>query len=195
MMQNALKLTGQLEGINYTAKNLVHADMGTHEFFETQAEQGESFVGLWLKAWQAQMKMAVNGEARQDQPGLAKILEILCRKDSPTELKRLIGREFDQIERLMDGIEADGGTVIIGERNRLALEVLDREIAKGRKNLGVFYGAAHLPDMEQRLLARGFKKTDLDWLTAWDIPPPAPDETAPQKAGDKQKQPADIYVK
>lgn len=169
-MKNSLGLTGQLEGIDYTAKNFVHADMTTGQFFGTQEKKQESFVGLLFKAWKAQVEVASQGEL-PDQPGLAKILEILCRKDSPTELKRLVGREFDQVERIMAGVESDGGTVIIGERNRVALEVLDREIAKGRKKLGVFYGAAHLADMEQRLVKKGFQKKSVEWMTAWDLPP------------------------
>lgn len=169
-MQKSLALTGQLEGIDYTAKNFVHADMSTGEFFGTQEKKQESFVGLLFKAWTAQMALEAEG-GLPDQPGLAKILEILCRKDSPTELKRLIGREFDQIERIMAGVESGSGTVIIGERNRVALEVLDSEIAKGRKNIAIFYGAAHLPDMEQRLVKKGFKKSATDWMTAWNLPP------------------------
>ena len=170
-MRTSLALTGQLEGIDYTAKNFVHADMGTGEFFATQETKGESFLGLLFKTWTAQMAMEADGDL-PDQPGLAKVLEILCRKDSPTELKRIVGREFDKVEKLMAGVEADGGTVLIGERNRVALEVLDRIIAKGEKDIGIFYGAAHLPDMEKRLVAKGFKKKSVEWMTAWDLPPP-----------------------
>lgn len=172
MMRKSLALTAQTEGIDYAAANFVHADMNTGQFFGNQAEKGESFLGLWLKALKAQTDVAAQGN-RVDQPGLARILEILCSKDSATELKRLIGREFDQVEKLMAGVEGDGGTVIIGERNRVALEVLDREIAKGKKKLAIFYGAAHLPDMEQRLVKKGFRKTVTRWLTAWDLPPVA----------------------
>lgn len=170
MMRRALVLTGQTDGIDYSAANFVHADMNTEQFFGTQSQKGESFLGLWLKALKAQTDLATQGE-RTDQPGLAKILEILCSKDSSTELKRLIGREFDQVEKLMAGVEGDGGTVIIGERNRVALEVLDREIALGKKKIAIFYGAAHLPDMEQRLAARGFRRQATQWLTAWNLPP------------------------
>lgn len=171
-MRSALALTAQIEGIDYTAENFIHADMGTGEFFGTQEKKGESFLGLFFKAWTAQMSLAAEGEL-PDQPGLAKVLEILCRKDSPVELKRLVGREFDQIEKLLAGVEAGGGTVIIGERNRVALQVLDRMLAEGRMKVAIFYGAAHLPDMESRLVSRGFAKKRMEWVTAWDLPPPA----------------------
>jgi hypothetical protein len=65
----------------------------------------------------------------------------------------------------------DGGSVIITERNNRALAVLDREVAKGRRNLGIFYGAAHLSLMEADLERRGYHRTGERWLTAWDIKP------------------------
>lgn len=74
------------------------------------------------------------------------------------------------MEKLITGIEANGGTSIIGERNRHALEVMDTEMKAGKKRLAIFYGAAHLPDMEERLLKRGFKLHKTEWIKAWDIP-------------------------
>lgn len=173
-MKNTLQLTGQMEGIDYTVPQMIHADMGISEFFGTQQSKGESFLGLWAKAWRAQMNVLEEG-AKSEQPGLAKILEILCRKDSAVELKRIVAREFDQVERLMEGLEAEGGTVIIGERNRVALGVLDAELKKGKKKFGIFYGAAHMPDMSMKLQALQFTKKNTEWLTAWDLPaPPKP---------------------
>ena len=81
---------------------------------------------------------------------------------------------FDQVEKLMAGIEAGKGSVIVAERNKVALKVLTEEMARGRKHLGIFYGAAHLADMEQRLLAMGFQREKLEWVTAWDLPPEPP---------------------
>jgi hypothetical protein len=99
------------------------------------------------------------------------ILEILASKDSPVELKRIVGRMFDSVEAIMTGVEGPNGTVIISERNKIALGVLQKQIAAGKKKLGIFYGAAHLKDMEKRLLALGFTLEKTEWLTAWDLPP------------------------
>ena len=169
-MKSALKLTGQIEGVNYQAKNFVHADMGADEFYEAKEQKSETFFGLLVKAWKVESGL---DDAKKDaqQPGLVKLMEILCRKDSATELKRLVGREFDSMESLIAGMEADGGTVLVGERNRVALEILDREIAQGKRKIAIFYGAAHLPDMQKKLEARGFVRGKSEWLKAWDLPP------------------------
>lgn len=167
-MQKALALKGQLEGIDYHAKNFVHADMTLRQFSAAQEEKNEGFLALWLKAVKVQLEQP---ELTTNQPGLLKILEILLRSDSPTELKRIIGRTFDSVEAIMTGLETGDGTVIISERNKVALKVLQSEIKTGKKKLAIFYGAAHMPDIEKRMLASGYTKQNTVWMTAWALPP------------------------
>ena len=48
--------------------------------------------------------------------------------------------------------------------------VAGREIKRGRKRLAIFYGAAHMPDMESRLVKKmHFKKQSVRYLKAWDL--------------------------
>jgi hypothetical protein len=164
-LRTTLALSSQLEDVDYQAKNFVHADMTTAEFHDAREQKGESFLGLMLKA------MAVQHEAGQEGgPGLVRLLEILMMKDSANAMKRLVGEEFDNMETLMAGIESGGGTVIVTERNKVALKKMDELIKSGRKRVAIFYGAAHLPSMETSLLERGCKKGSTVWLKAWDIP-------------------------
>jgi hypothetical protein len=185
-LKNTLKLESQMEGIDYSKKNFVHADMTARQFSAMQQERGEGFLQMWWRAMQAQI--AQPDAAAPSSPGILKILEILCRPDSPTELKRLMGRMFDQVETIMSGMETEKGSVIVVERNKVALDVLTKEIAKGRKHLGIFYGAAHLTDLEQRLFAMGFNKQKSEWLTAWDLPPePPPVQPKPATPGNVER--------
>jgi hypothetical protein len=75
-----------------------------------------------------------------------------------------LGQGDDQISALA------GESVIITDRNKRCLDVMDKEITSGHKNIGIFYGAAHFPDMEKQLLAKGYKRVKQEWFTAWDIP-------------------------
>jgi hypothetical protein len=170
IMRDTLKLHGQLEGIDYTAKNFVHADMDMSQFTQTQTQKQESFLTLYLKAAQAQKKVNEKRGVNSDAAGMVMLLKILTMKDSSTELKRMIAQEFDSVEDIMAGIETGDGTVLVGERNKVALQVMDKEIAAGKKRIAIFYGAAHLGDMEERLLKKGFKRTKVEWLKAWDLP-------------------------
>jgi hypothetical protein len=62
------------------------------------------------------------------------------------------------------------GSAIISERNKKALAVLKKQLAGGKTNIGVFYGAGHLNDMDKRLRADfDFKPVSITWLNAWDL--------------------------
>ena len=56
----------------------------------------------------------------------------------------------------MQIFEGPEGSTLISERNKRALEVLKREIDRGRHKLAIFYGAGHMPDMAQRLEKTAF---------------------------------------
>lgn len=72
---------------------------------------------------------------------------------------------------MLAGMDTEDGTVIVTERNIVALNVMQDQIKQGQKNLGIFYGAAHLPDMDKRMQDLGFKRIKSEWLTAWNLPP------------------------
>jgi hypothetical protein len=66
--------------------------------------------------------------------------------------------------------DKSGKSTLLTERNRKAFEVLDRELKAGKTNVSVFYGAAHLSDMHERLL-RDFnaKPVNTEWIDAWPL--------------------------
>lgn len=158
----------QTEGIDYHTKNFVHADVSMDEFVQLQADKGESFIDLMRKAIEAQLEV---GTDRTAEPKGSQLLLALLGDSSG--LKVAMARQLSSAGDVVAEMEKHGGTVIITERNRKALEVLDREVAAGRKNLGIFYGAAHLAEMEKDLEKRGYQRTAERWLTAWDIKPRA----------------------
>lgn len=167
-MQRTLELTSQMTEVDYSPPNFIHADMSLEQFEKTKTQKNESFLGLMVKAWLVQSEMQDSGKMTKE-PDLAQLMAILLSGDSATELKRIIGSQFDMVEDLITGIEGDKGSVIIGERNNVALKVLAEQLKLGRKKLALFYGAAHLPDMEKKLLAAGWKKAGTEWLKAWDL--------------------------
>lgn len=151
----ALKLVGQVEHIDYHAKNFLHADLTTREFERMQEERGESIVGFMMGA-----------EKGGTTPKPLKfIYGIFARRPDLLKLSLIhtLGDGDDQIASLA------GDNVIIGDRNVRCLEVLARELAAGRKNVGIFYGAAHYPDMQKRLVEQGFVRTNHEWVTAWNV--------------------------
>jgi hypothetical protein len=155
-----LGLSYQMKEIDYRKANFVHADLSVEEFTALQAERKESLIGFVLKAGLQEQAKPVK------EPSTIKLLTSLVRRDKnglKRELVHTLGAGDDQIASIA------GESVIISDRNAKCLQVLDREVQAGKKKLGIFYGAAHFPDMEKRLLAAGWQKTGQEWLTAWDI--------------------------
>lgn len=167
-MSKFLQLTDQKSQIDYSAKNFVHADLTFKEFTDLQAEKGESLLGFALAAGKQAQE---DGQAAANQPDMARLITAFLSGDSATlkiELMTSLGQGDDQIAAFA------GDSVIIGDRNAKCLDVLDQQINAGKKNLGIFYGAAHYPDMEARLLKDGFQKTNHEWINAWNVPKPQP---------------------
>ncbi len=70
----------------------------------------------------------------------------------------------------MAGMDGPHGSVILTERNKKALSVLKDTIKSGKKDIGLFYGAAHMTGISKVLTEEmGFKQTKTEWVTAWDM--------------------------
>jgi hypothetical protein len=167
-LKDILDLEFQLEKVDYTPKNFVHADMSPEEFSKTMEERGESFLQMFFKMMGASIAQQAGkkGGGSSD----AEILFALFSPDRSFKLKRVMAQQFEDLGGTMSMIEGPKGSTIIGERNRKAFEVLKKEIAAGKKKIGVFYGAGHLPDMEKRLTADfQLHPGDVKWIDAWDL--------------------------
>ena len=158
LISSFLKLADQKEQINYLAENFIHADLSLSEYQKLQAKRGESLHSFALTASQKTQP--------RDEPSPLPLITALANGDS-NQAKLLL------VETLAHGDEAIAKivtpTVIITDRNAKALQVLKSEIQNGHKKLGIFYGAAHLPNLEKELLEQGYKKTKQEWLTAWSL--------------------------
>jgi hypothetical protein len=91
--------------------------------------------------------------------------------DSARHFKLMLAKQFQDLDSKMAGFEGKDGSVLVGERNNAAVRVMKEQIAKGNKNIGIFYGAAHMAGISKQLEEMGFKHTKTDWRTAWDMTP------------------------
>lgn len=158
-MEKALGLVGQGAVIDYTAKNFVHADLTMKEFEALQKERGESLMGFMIE-------MGIKAERPKHEPNSLRLMRgILSGRSDLVKLEMMqtMTEGDEQIHSLA------GDNVIISDRNKRCMEVMDKELAAGREKLGIFYGAAHFPDMHKRMEERGFQKVSTKWLTAWQV--------------------------
>ncbi|MDG2380285.1 MAG: hypothetical protein P8N76_01290 [Pirellulaceae bacterium] len=165
-IKGLLELAFQLDHIDYTRENLVHADMSPEEFSKSMKDRGESFVQILFRM----MGQAAAKSSDQDRPSDFDLIRALFASDRALRLKRVMATQFQDIEAQMQVLEGPNGSTLVGERNKKALSVLRKEMEKGHKKIGIFYGAAHMPDISRRLQEDfGMRPTDEEWLKAWDM--------------------------
>lgn len=167
-LKSFLDLDFQLDAIDYSAKNFVHADLDPATFFEKQRKKGESLVTLMLRAMLVGLKRQREGKGSKLTP--IHLLASFLSSDRARYMKFLFAQELENIDEMMAALWGGktSASVIIGERNSEAMRVFDEELAAGKAKLGIFYGGGHMPDLEERLLERGFRRKQQRWITAWD---------------------------
>lgn len=182
-MKKMLALEFQLDAIDYSPTNFVHADLDPTTFFRLQEERNESLLGLMIRLMlEEQARLNAGQGTSVSSFGL---LFALMNPDRAYALKLLLGQQMEQLEGMLAGIDDgnDGtGSVIVSARNEHAVEVLKEQVRRGRRHLGIFYGAGHMVDFEKRLNRLGFNLAGEEWITAWDIQPQTkakPDATKP----------------
>jgi hypothetical protein len=169
-MSTVLELSHQLACIDYTKENLVHADMSPEEFSKSMEQRGESFFQMFLRMMGTGIAQSAAGASGMND---TEILLALFSKDRAYKLKMIMAQQFQALEGSMSALDGPEGSTIITERNKRCFVVLDKQLAEGKKKIGVFYGAGHLPDMQRRLAADyGFERSGESWLTAWQLQPP-----------------------
>lgn len=168
-LKDMLDLEHQLDVVDYTKANLVHADMSPEQFSKSMDERGESF---WTMFFQM-MGQAMAQESQRNARGKSTDLEMLMAlfdKNRAVKLKRVLADQFEGSEGMIAALDGPKGSTIISGRNKVALETLAKEIAAGKKRIAIFYGAGHLSDLERRLVEEmGLKRSSERWLTAWNL--------------------------
>lgn len=166
-MKAMLELEYQLDCIDYKRKNMVHADMSPEEFASTMKRRNESFLGTFFRI------MGRSFAEQSKDPfgsGDLKILAALFAEDRAHQLKLVLAEQFEDMEDQMSVFDGPEGSTIVTERNKKVLQVLVREVKRGKKKIAVLYGAGHLPDIQRRLIEDfGMKRVRTEWLPAWSL--------------------------
>lgn len=168
-MAAVLQLKFQLEEINYSPENMVHADMTPAEFQEAMENRNENFLKLYLRSvgysLAAQNLAELKGEVKP-----IPVHELLFGKNRSLTLKRIMAEEMGNLENSILPIEGKDGSAILTDRNAKVLKILREQLDAGKKNIAIFYGAAHLPDFARNLESEfQLKPGKARWLKAWDL--------------------------
>ncbi len=166
-MTKLLGLAFQLDEIDYDKANFIHADLSPEELRQSMAERDESlYVYFWRVFFASLDEYAKDPLGMKDWAMLSTMLE----SDQGNAMKTMIAYEMTNIDQVRDIFGEDSDSAVIGARNQRVIEVLLSQLASGAKHVGIFYGVAHMPDIEQRLLNDvGLAYHETTWVDAWKL--------------------------
>ena len=172
MTKSMLDLESQVEHIDYTKDNFVHADMSPDEMAEAMQKRGEDGLTLALSVMADVLRQANVAQQKAEEEGAApEALDpfaLLLDPQRSLKMKRMMAENFAAADDVEGGLGPTLHRMLIDDRNAAAMKVFQKELAKGRKKIAIFYGAAHMPDFEKRLIVDfELKPAETTWLTAW----------------------------
>ncbi|XP_027358497.1 uncharacterized protein LOC113867395 isoform X2 [Abrus precatorius] len=141
-----LMLDFQLDCLNYHFTNWYHADLDYETFKLLQLEKD------------------VGGQASEYPE-----IEALSRLDFGAAMKVFLAKRLTS-ELTQVTADVEEKSVIIGERNRVAIETLRTAMDKGHNRIAILYGGGHMPDLGRRLREEfDLIPSSVQWITAWSI--------------------------
>ncbi len=172
LMKNVLQLESQLEHVDYTKKNFVHADLSPKEIKAAMTKCGEDGLTLTLGILRDMLKEYNRMEQQQagnpiELPEIT-LSDLIFPSSGAVKMKRFLAVQLST--QMMEGVGETLNKVLIDDRNQAALKTFQTELVNGKRKMAIFYGAAHMSDMEKHLLADyGLKRDKVEWVTAWDL--------------------------
>jgi len=183
----------QLEAIDYGRKNFVHADMSMEAFLA--AGGGDMIPGAGKKA-SARAADDAPAPAGADEEATTTAGEVGAvgtpiqstwkavkafgdaALGAPGPLRSMARKMFAETMGTTDigaalAMRPGFSELILEKRNQVVLERLAEVVGDAKGPIAIFYGAAHMDDLEAQLTSKfGYSRSSARWLRAWAIRPP-----------------------
>ena len=172
-MADFLQVGFQLNEIDYTPNNFLHADLTPSQLQALMASKNESFLTMFLDLAMTQMEEQSGAASERLSPiTMLSILRAMNAEDLSAAFKYLFAAELGRSGGVMVGAELEQQFTILGDRNEVALRVLNEALQNpDMQRISIFYGAAHMPGIERAAVSEmGFSRKSERWLSAWVIP-------------------------
>jgi len=172
-------LAYQLEAIDYTRPNFVHADLTAEEMGMTPASSdakpdekpdapGESSEEA------AEGEDGSMGRLIRMVKMVEPMLESMMKQGGPQQamFKKMIAKQLgsaDVAGMLGQALPKELSTMLLDRRNAVVIERL-KEVRErqGVRDIAVFYGAGHMADLEKTLVeGLGYRRAGGRWIPAW----------------------------
>ena len=166
-----LELEHQLEKIDYTQRNFIHADFTPEQLAQSMEQRNEGVMQMLAKLMGASLAQQSQQAARGQSADVDLMAAFFApAPDRARQLKIAMAKQFEGMEAMMTALNGPDGSTLITERNNRALEVLQERLRRGDRRIAIFYGAGHLSDMGERLEEQfNMVPVGIEWLDAWDL--------------------------
>jgi len=111
-MKEMLQLDFQLDRVDYSKPNFVHADMSPEEFAKTMSQRGESFSKMFFQM----MGYGFSQQGKGTNTEMELVLALFA-KNRAHKMKVAMAEQFDSMEGQMEILDGPEGSTILTERN------------------------------------------------------------------------------
>ena len=156
----ALQFKSQVCSIDYSSKNLVHADYTSAEFQNELKKRNTSIN---------QLMQELGKQVIQDKElfePLMSVTEIVMGRSRLTIPERRHTVATILFSKATGLLRVFNGSFLIEARNEHALNIMYKNLP-GKKRVGLYYGALHMNSLKKELSKRGFIEKRTRWVTAW----------------------------
>jgi hypothetical protein len=190
-MKDVLDLQFQLDHIDYTKRNLVHADMTPEELGQAFRDEFSKSTTPTAQGFLDTLASTLGGGSADQQANASalniRLMMALASSDRARRVKIIFAEQLLRMDEEMKQLGGILSGALIEQRNKKCLDVMERELKNGKKRIAIFYGAGHFPDIEKQLREKhGFTRGQAEWVSAWDLTRSSK-SAAPEKAQPAKK--------
>lgn len=161
----------QLDSLDYTRPNFVHADMTYEAFVEAGGGEFLKKIADPLGTNDESLPQSVK-DTLESATGLGEIAF-----GQPGPLRSMVRKMFAETmgtADIGDALDMLPGTseLVLVKRNEVAVAKFVEVMPEITGRVAIFYGAAHMPDLEKRILDLGYERAGGRWLRAWALRAP-----------------------
>ncbi len=179
-----MSLENQGPHMNYDRPTFVHADLDLEDIERREVAAHGTFKGALGDG-----PALSTATGTRDTAGVRSVYDDIqaakaVAKTNPKERTRLMRRAYSRL-LAATAEPAPGSTypadmeVLVGDRDQHVMDVLAQQAEQGKRKVAILFGAAHMVDLEHRLLTHGYARTSLTWVTAWTVAPDGTPTTRP----------------
>jgi hypothetical protein len=164
-LANALRVSFQLDEMDTTKPGWVNADMDINQLQHALSEYGEDST---------QILSMLDGESFSAKIA-GFVLGFVARSPQLSSMMKLVMMDMLALVEttdIMEQQEAMHKVILLG-RNDVVIDYLKDTLAKHPEyeDIGIFYGAGHMPGLEASLIEMGFKPAGDEWAPAMTVDP------------------------